>query len=380
MTAVARQRSDRPGPFRMGHAGGVGWQHLVEQCLAQIRPLPAGANFGLIYVTDLIAGELPGIAERLRRETGIAAWVGSVGMGICATGVEYVDEPAMALLVGALPEGSFRLFALDDARPPSRLALPGPGGHRLSVGLVHGDPRFDRASETVAALADATQAYLVGGLSSARTAPWQVAGHVVEGGISGVLFDDRIELVTGLTQGCSPIGPVRHITAGVDSIIAAIDGRAALDVFKEDIGELLSRDLRKVGGLIFAALPVPGADKTDYLVRNLMAIDQQEGWLAIAADVSPGDAILFCRRDRAAAAADLARMVADVKRRAKGAAKAGVYFSCVGRGPGFFGGEGQELAAIREQLGDIPLVGFFGNGEIACDRIYGYTGVLALFV
>jgi len=27
----------------------------------------------------------------------------------------------------------------------------------------------------------------------------------------------------------------------------------------------------------------------------------------------------------------------------------------------------------------VPLVGFYANGEISHDRIYGYTGVLALF-
>jgi small ligand-binding sensory domain FIST len=368
------------GRFRLGHAGGEDWERLLATCLAQLMPLPVGANFGLIYVTDLIAGELPGILDRLRHDTGIVAWVGSVGMGICATGIEYIDEPALALLVGALPPGSFRLFTLDGTRPPASLTQPAPGGERLAAGLVHGDPGFGEVGEAVAALAGAAQAYLIGGLGSARTAPWQVAGRVVESGISGVLFDDRVELVTGMTQGCQPIGPVRRVTAGADNIIAEIDGRPALEIFKQDIGELLSRDLKKVGGLIFAALPVPGTDKADYLVRNLLAIDQQEGWIAIAGAVEPGDPILFCRRDRGAASADLARMVADVKRRAGGRAKAGVYFSCVGRGPGFFGGDGHEMASIQQALGDVPLVGFFGNGEIACDRIYGYTGVLALFV
>jgi hypothetical protein len=30
-------------------------------------------------------------------------------------------------------------------------------------------------------------------------------------------------------------------------------------------------------------------------------------------------------------------------------------------------------------LGGVPPAGGAGNGEIALDRIYGYTGVLALF-
>jgi small ligand-binding sensory domain FIST len=35
---------------------------------------------------------------------------------------------------------------------------------------------------------------------------------------------------------------------------------------------------------------------------------------------------------------------------------------------------------IRETFGDIPLAGFFCNGEISHDQLYGYTGVLTLFV
>ena len=34
---------------------------------------------------------------------------------------------------------------------------------------------------------------------------------------------------------------------------------------------------------------------------------------------------------------------------------------------------------LQAQLGEVPLVGFFANGEIANHRLYGYTGVLTLF-
>jgi small ligand-binding sensory domain FIST len=45
-----------------------------------------------------------------------------------------------------------------------------------------------------------------------------------------------------------------------------------------------------------------------------------------------------------------------------------------------FGEEGRELSLIRDGLGEFPLVGFFGNGEISNNRLYSYTGVLALFL
>jgi small ligand-binding sensory domain FIST len=45
-----------------------------------------------------------------------------------------------------------------------------------------------------------------------------------------------------------------------------------------------------------------------------------------------------------------------------------------------FGAKSEELGFIRNSLGDFPLVGFFANGEISHNRLYGYTGVLTLFV
>ena len=49
------------------------------------------------------------------------------------------------------------------------------------------------------------------------------------------------------------------------------------------------------------------------------------------------------------------------------------------RGGPHFGGPSAELAIVRHALGDVPLVGFFANGEIARRHLYGYTGVLTVF-
>ncbi len=45
-----------------------------------------------------------------------------------------------------------------------------------------------------------------------------------------------------------------------------------------------------------------------------------------------------------------------------------------------FGAQSANLAAIQDELGEVPLVGFFCNGEISHNRVYGYTGVLSLFL
>jgi len=115
-------------------------------------------------------------------------------------------------------------------------------------------------------------------------------------------------------------------------------------------------------------------------VRNLVGLDEDRGLLAIGAPLEDGQRVMFCRRDGQTARDDLARMLGDLKRRATTPIKGAVYFTCLGRGPHMFGAQSAELAAIQDELGEVPLVGFFCNGEISHNRVYGYTGVLSLFL
>ncbi len=371
------------GQFRAAHGQGAGWAEVAKACADELLPLPEGANLGFLYATEALAGDLGSILAFLRERTRVQHWVGSIGLGVCGAAHEYFQVPAASALVACWPEGAFRVFGPQTAGGRALAAAEADWFARAhpAFGVVHGDPRDGRVVQTLAALSAEAGLFLVGGLAaSSRAAPRQIAERVVEGGISGVVLSPDIAVATGLTQGCSPIGPVHRVTEASDNILMALDDRPALDVFKEDIGELLARDLRKVGGRIFAGIPVRGSDTGDYVVRNLMAIDAERQWIAIAERMAPGDPILFCRRDAASALEDLKRMLDSLKRRAPTPPRAGLYFSCVARGPNLFASESEELRTIRDALGDFPLAGFFGNGEIAHDRLYGYTGVLALFL
>ncbi|HEX6979763.1 MAG TPA: FIST N-terminal domain-containing protein [Alphaproteobacteria bacterium] len=374
------------GPqFALGHAAARGvpstWGQLVFDCVAQLGDSAARANLGFVYVTDALAEHLSDIVAFLRRTTSIRDWIGSVGIGIAAADHEYFDVPAVALLAVTLPADAYCLIpnlsggidALGPARAWAKRMNP-------TLAVVHADPRAPDLVDTIETLARETVPFLVGGLSSSRGATDQVAGQVVRGGVSGVMFAPDLAVVTGLSQGCTPIGPTRTITDGAQNIVREIDGRPALDVLKEDIGDILARRLERIGGQIHAAFPVAGSDTGDYLVRNLVGIDPARGWLAVGAEVTPGEPILFVRRDPDAATRDLVRMLTNLKRRLPAPPRAGLYFSCLARGPNLFGPDSAELGILRRELGAFPLVGMFCNGEISNQRLYGYTGVLALFL
>ncbi|MGH7031771.1 MAG: FIST signal transduction protein [Stellaceae bacterium] len=358
---------------------------LAARCGAGLAPVD-GATLGIVYVTEPAASVLPELVRELAERSGVRSWVGGVGLGVCSAASEVFDEPAAVAMIAALPSEGFRIFAATDnpgADLPRRHAAwiekSGP-----ALALVHADPRCPDLTKAAVDVAAASGAFLVGGLVSHRCeSPLvaQIAGEEGLGGngIAGLLLAPEIAVATSLTQGCMPIGPAHRIDEARDNIVMVIDGRPALSVFCEDIGPELAQDLRRLGGVIFAGLPVAGSDTGDYLVRNVMAIDPGRGWVVLGAEIAAGDPILFCRRDPDSARRDMARMVRQLAGRLNGPPKAGIYVSCVARGAALFGEPAVETELIREGLGDFPLIGFFANGEISRDRLYGHTGVLTLF-
>lgn len=369
--------------FRYAHSDAAPWEQAARSCIQQLGEFCERANLGFVYFTDALAEHAPALLLWLHTQMPEVHWVGAAGSGVCAGDREYYDVPALAIMLGALPSDAFRVLptvihggaGIAGARHVKTLGI------KPHTAIVHGDPKNLEIADLIDALAaQMDSGFLLGGLTSVRgSAHAQVADHLTRGGLSGVVFSPQVTLTAGLTQGCTPLGGRHRITRSHRNLLIELDGLPALEVFKEDIGELLSRDLNRVGGYIYAALPVPGSDRGDYTVRALLGIDPEQQVIAIGELVEPGGSVLFCRRDAAGARDDTLRMLREIGTRLQGPPAGGLYFSCVGRGRSLFGPDSAELKLIREELGEFPLVGLYCSGEIYHDHLYGYTGVLVLF-
>ena len=372
--------------FRIGHAAHSDWKVATEQALNSLQDAaadgPPVGTLGFIYLTDALAPYAAEMLALVKTRTGIADWVGSVGIGIVATGTEYLDEPAVALMTCALPSGSHTVFS-GNARPPRLGTHTASGADAAWFAVVHADPHTPDIDELIRDMAGkVSSGYLAGGLSSARAATLQIANEVVVGGISGVVFSSDVAVGTRLTQGCSPLAKHHTITQVDRNILVTLDQRPALDVMLEDLGCDI-QGLRAAARDTFIGLIVSGAEASgggdDYLVRNLVGIDPVNKLVAVGDTPETGGAMMFCKRDANTARDDLLKMIYDLKDDLTEPPRAALYHACIGRGPNMFGEQGAEMRLIREHLGDIPLVGFFANGEIARDRLYGFTGVLTIF-
>ena len=104
--------------FPFGHATHPQWEMAAGLALAQLRAqmaLPdyaSAPSLGLLYITDHYAAQAQDILDHLMAELpGVADWAGTVGVGICANNAEYIDEPALAVMLCDLPSNQYRVFS-----------------------------------------------------------------------------------------------------------------------------------------------------------------------------------------------------------------------------------------------------------------------------
>lgn len=366
--------------FAAAHAGGdEDWAALADRCLDDLGDVRR-ATLGFVYATDAFARDFDAIVAHLRAATGIEVWVGTVGMGVVGGAREYFDEPALAVMTVDVPADSFRLVppGSGDGLPAELTAWTRARG--ATVAIAHGDGRDARLGDRLGDLCDLADSFVLGGLGSSRVALPLAAGGVGQGPLAGVVFAPGVVPTVGITQGCAPVASrARRITKAEGNVVHTLDDMPALEALQADLATLPEEVRIRASRRLHVALPIVGSDRDDYLVRNLIGIDPQSGAIAIGDQAEPGRTLMFVRRDEAAATQDLVRMARDARRRLGRAPRGALYFTCLARGPNLFGAGSRELAALRAEIGDVPLAGMFCDGEISNARLYGYTGVLALF-
>lgn len=197
----------------------------------------------------------------------------------------------------------------------------------------------------------------------------------------------RLRTSVGITQGCQPLGDPCHVTRCSGNLILELDGRPALEALRSRLPPALFDNVEQLSGHLFVAVAPDAAAKRiapgEYLVRHLLGVDAGRGALAVGTEVREGQPLLLVLREADAAREDLKQMLDRLaaSEDAKNAAF-GFYFNCAARGSSLYGLPGIDTAYISRSLGDLPIIGFFGNAEIAplhgTSRLFTYTGVLAL--
>jgi len=362
--------------------------------------LGARPDLAVVFTSSQYGVELRQLPELLPAPLRECTLIGCAAGGVIGGGEECEDAPALSLTIASLPGVNLTAHHFEDETLPSVRArsavwharfgaLPSDGGPSF---LVLADP-FTFAIEPFVHALDRHYpgSTKIGGLASGGRRPGDstlfVNGGVYMSGAACLTLDGKLDVHAIVALGCRPIGQPLFVTRAHGNLLLELDGRRPTEVLTEVFEQSDARDraLLVPGGVFLGLVMRPGESRYgrgDYLVRNVLGVDDESGALWIGSELETNQVVQFHVRDAVTSAEDLEQALGQLRQEASPPAGA-LLFSCLGRGRHLYGRPDHDTDAFRRYAGQTPLGGFFCNGEIGPVRgrtfIHGYTSAFALF-
>ena len=376
-------------------------ESALSECAASIREqLGEAPQLAVAFVSPHYQADYARVGPLLGDLLGSEHTFGCSGGGIIGAGVEVEQRPALSVTAATLPGVNIEAFHLEGDSLPDLDAGPDKWQDLLSVSQDQ-DPQFvllaDPFSFPVQNLIMGLdfafpRAAKIGGLASGAQRPGDNAlflnGQVHGTGAVGLALHGNIMVDTVVAQGCRPIGEAMRITSSHRNVLAELDGKPPMTVLQDLFRTLSERDRQLMGNSLFLGVVMDelldNPAQGDFLIRNVVGMDQRTGSLAIGEMLREGQLVQFHLRDAETSAQDLSivleRYAVDNR---ENDVPGALLFSCLGRGEYLYGRPNHDTEIFQEKLGQVPLGGFFCNGEIGpvggTTFLHGYTSSFGLF-
>ncbi len=318
----------------------------------------------LLYLSSEFARDPRPALSAAARAANCIQIAGCTAAGLLTEEDWVLDTPAAAALVLG---GGPRLEAPQGDRPMLTLAAPTALDWHW---LTQGGPRY-------------------GGVSGDATGqgPYQVwcNGRVQAAGRCEQAFGG-VHTRVGVSLGVRPLCHPAPLTAVEGHDILAVDGQPALSSLLHELPEAeWGTDALPVHllmlGVAYGA-PFRAVREGRYHLLPVLSANTAEDTITVAAEVPAGSQVFWALRQPQAAEQDMGAMLERIAADDSKAPDFALMFPCMGRGPWFYGGEERDLQQFTRRFPGTPLIGFYGNGEIAhldgANRLLQYGTVLAL--
>ncbi len=294
------------------------------------------------------------------------------GHAIATGDCEDESGPAIAVLaLCGLEATAFRVAGttgLEEAIGPEIEALLGRSTTENDLVVVFADPLALDAARLAGALADLQPAMVVGAgaaLDAGGQALLACADRALRGGACGLVLSLDAPARVAVSQGCRPITDPFTATRVEGNWILELDGKPALDVYREIAREPLAADLRHAAARLLVAIPRSARHRGEagdaWVARRIAGFAPARRAFALPESLRVGSVLRFALRDADLAREDLSRMLVG----AGASASAGLYLSSSARGRALFHHPGLEAALVATALAPAPIAGLFGSFEIA---------------
>lgn len=351
---------------------------------------------------------LEAMAETLRLDLRPRHALGCTGGGIIGGQHEVEEGPALAVAAARLPDVKLKPFHLHEG------ALPGLDTSRRdwedALGVkaadepqfvLLADPFSIRTDEVIAGLDYAfPKAVKVGGLASGARARGGnllfLQDRTIREGAVGLALSGNLRLDAVVAQGCRPLGRPLKVTKCHKNLLLTLDGRKPMEAIAELYEAAEERERRLVRTALFLGVltdPLQAGEPKagDFLIRNILGRDMHTEGLYINALLHEGMLVQYHVRDGQAASEELIEALrgysAGILKEGQGDTvprppAGALLFSCLGRGKHMYGKSGHDSGVLRDVVGDVPLAGFFCNGEIGPiagqTHLHGFTSCFGI--
>ncbi len=322
--------------------------------------------------------------------------VGGSFSGVLTGAGEVLEEPAIALMIGVTPgveaSGFVHFQELEHSMSVMQQVKETleQQAHQPLL-LTFPDTYEHQPHNLINTLNFARSRPVAFGAASCNDGTYQQAVQVgprgaALSGVSGITFSGIPHFQAGVTQACVTMGEPMFITEVRDNQILKLDDFPALEVFITVASELGIRELETAAQHLLFSLPLdrqqPSFGGESALVRGLTGVDVVSQGLELAEFVQEGMVVSFAYRSAVTAEQDFREMLQRLKQQDERRPSFGVYLNCAARGTALYGRPNVDTEAIREVLGEFPLIGCFGGYELGTVsqglNLYTHTGVLLL--
>ena len=375
------------------------WQNATAEVCQEIgNQLTDPATLAFVFISQHHAEHAEDIGRQIQTATGCQAMIGCTGESIIGRNEEVEQGPALSLWTAVLPdiEAIPMQLSYDSEADggsilgwPDATIEPWPEG---SMFFLLADPFSFPTDALIAQLNSRERGIpIVGGNASGAQAPQEnrllIGDQVASEGAAAILLRGNTGIRTLVSQGCRPVGDHFVITRSQENVIYELGGKPALLQLKQIFDTLPTHEQALIQrGLHVGRVVSEYQDQFeqgDFLVRNVLGIDPDEGSIAVADFLRPGQTIQFQIRDQHTADVELNQLLQQLQGDEDFSAGGGLLFSCNGRGTRLFAEPHHDAAAVEQALGSIPMAGFFAAGEIGPvgkeNFVHGFTASLALF-
>ena len=374
----------------------------IGECIGSLESQLGGQppDLAVVFVSPHHRAEYGKVVSLVRQYLPTARVFGCSGGGIIGNGVEVEQRPAVSITAGVLPGVEIVEFHLEADTIPDLDAGPGSWEELVKV-TPSDDPQFVMVADPFSfptqnlllgldfAFARAAK---IGGLASGGQ---QQGGNALflgeetyHSGAVGLALHGNITVDTVVAQGCRPIGHLMRITESRRNLLMSLDNKSPLAVLRELFEQSDERDRGLMRHSLFLGVVMDEFLDTpkqgDFLIRNVVGMDERSGNLAIGELLKEGQVVQFHLRDADTSTDDLTsvldRYAADNR---ENQIQGALLFSCLGRGQYLYGRANHDTGIFQDKLGQVPLGGFFCNGEIGpvsgTTFLHGYTSSFGLF-